>query len=209
MRIIILFFSLLSVLCLISCGKTDSDSKTEPPANTPPETATPTAPPEPPANTPPETATPTAPPEPPANTPPETATPTAPPEPPANTPPETATPTAPTQTPPEHFILYIPTPYFSFRYKITFYKDERYPTSFVFAPLDQCFKVHRKWLSQIKVTESRGGSFNEVIYEPSRSDYRVGIYKPNKNKNSDHLIKVEANNREYLRFKNECRFIKP
>ena len=198
MKTFILLFSFVSVICLISCGKTDSDSEptTTPTANTPT------------ANTPTGTT--------PTGTTPTTQTPTG-------TTPTGTTPTGSTPTPTEHFTLYVPGaislsvyPH----YALTIYTENRnIDKTIIFIQGYHCFKVHKKWLSQIKVKKSikikqtlpsgrATYSFNEkVIYEPSRSDYRVGIYKPDKN--SDHLIKVEANNPEYLRYKDECRIRAP
>ena len=197
MKIIILWLSFVGVLCLISCNtESELEPTTTPTANTP-------------TGTTPTTQTPTG-------TTPTTQTPTG-------TTPTTQTPTGTTPTPTEHFTIYAPGVISSSiypNYTLTFYeKDGRTNKTIIFIQDYQCFKVHKKWLSQIKVNKTikikqtlpsgrATYSFDDkVIYEPSRSDYRVGIYKPDKN--SDHLIKVEVNNPEYLRYKNECSFKKP
>ena len=172
MKNIILLLSFVSVLCLISCKKDDTKASTTPTTQT---GTTPTA------------TTPTT----------QTGT-----TPTATTPTPTATGTG--TTPIEHFILYIPgiinTSVYP-KYNLTFYKkDGRTNKTILFVTDYQCFKVDKKWLSQIKVNKTikikqtlpsgrATYSFSDkVIYEPGRSDYRVGIYKPDKN--SDHLIKV-------------------
>ena len=198
MKTIILFFSFVSVLCLISCNKTDSDSDSKPEPTTTPKANQPGA------NTPPPKATPT----PKAN------------QPGANTPPPKATPT-PTTT--EHFTFYVPEASLDPYYELIFYASQgKVDKTVMLVQGGPCAKVHKNHLTLIKVKKTKSRptyipsipprvisvSFEDVvIYEKGRSGYRVGIYKPSKT--DDSLIKVEADDPKYLRYKNECSLRKP
>ena len=125
----------------------------------------------------------------------------------------------------EYFTLYVPEEGLYPRYSLIFYTSDGHVGKTVrFHQGSRCAKVHKNHLTLITVKKTKGiprylpippvhpnrvlMRYEDVtIYETGRSGYRVGIYKPSKT--DDSLIKVSADDPEYLRYKDKCYLREP
>ena len=118
----------------------------------------------------------------------------------------------------EYFTLYVPEAGLYPHYSLIFYISDGHVGKTV--RLNQgsrCAKVHQNHLTLIAVKKTKSRliyspsippqvirvRYEDVtIYETGRSGYRLGIYKPSST--DDSLIKVEADDPEYSKYKNKC-----